>query len=199
MAKQKVESYIFQPGIPITDNRYPGAYELIKNNVEFICDEVVAWIAAQVLANASDPTSFWYNYTYNSPKCERDTRYNLQGTDGNGGVIYDLRYGGNQQARFLASKYWINSTPQIDGDRQPEIAAKNFARDLINNYILTQATFTSAQSPVVTTQYKNNATNYETGADARITELMLTMFQHYKEHRFLVLRCRLVFQQTTCC
>ena len=104
MAKQKVESYIFQPGIPITDNRYPGAYELIKNNVEFICDEVVAWIAAQVLANASDPTSFWYNYTYNSPKCERDTRYNLQGTEGNGGVIYDLRYGGNQQARFLASK-----------------------------------------------------------------------------------------------
>ncbi len=175
MAKQKVESYIFQPGIPITDNRYPGAYELIKNNVEFICDEVVAWIAAQVLANASDPTSFWYNYTYNSPKCERDTRYNLQGTDGNGGVIYDLRYGGNQQARFLASKYWINSTPQIDGDRQPEIAAKNFARDLINNYILTQATFTSAQSPVVTTQYKNNATNYETGADARITELMFVI------------------------
>ena len=172
MAKQKVESYIFQPGIPITDNRYPGAYELIKNNVEFICDEVVAWIAAQVAANSSDPTSTWYNYTYNSPKCERDTRYNLQGTDGNGGVIYDLRYGGNAQARFLASKYWINSTPQIDGDRQPEILAKNFARDLINNYILTQATFTSAQSPVVTTQYKNNATTYETGADTRVTELM---------------------------
>ena len=172
MAKQKVESYIFQPGIPITDNRYPGAYELIKNNVEFICDEVVAWIAAQVAANSSDPTSTWYNYTYNSPKCERDTRYNLQGTDGNGGVIYDLRYGGNAQARFLASKYWINSTPQIDGDRQPEILAKNFARDLINNYILTQATFTSAQSPVVTTQYKNAAVVYETGADTRITTLM---------------------------
>jgi len=162
MAKQKVESYIFQPGIPLSGNRYPGAYELIQNNVEFICDEVVAWIAAQVTANAADPTSFWYNYTYNSPKCERDTRYNLQGTDGTGGVLYDMRYGGNAQARFLASKYWINSTPQIDGDRQPEIAAKNFATTLINNYILPQGAYTSLQTPVVTTQYTNSAVVYET-------------------------------------
>jgi len=172
MAKQKIDTYIFQPGIPLKDNRYPNAYELIQNNVEFICDEVVAWIAAQVLANAADPTSFWYNYTYNSPKCERDTRYNLQGTDGTGGIIYDLRYNGNAQARYLASKYWINSTPQIDGDRQPEIAAKNFARDLINNYILPQQTFTTAQSPIVTTQYTNSAIAYESGADARVTVLM---------------------------
>ena len=28
-------------------------------------------------------------------KCKRDTRYNLQGVDGNGGMLYDLRYGGN--------------------------------------------------------------------------------------------------------
>ena len=172
MAKQKIDTYIFQPGIPLKDNRYPNAYELIQNNVEFICDEVVAWIAAQVLANAADPTSFWYNYTYNSPKCERDTRYNLQGVDGTGGIIYDLRYNGNAQARYLASKYWINSTPQIDGDRQPEIAAKNFARDLINNYILPQQTFTTAQSPIVTTQYTNSAIAYESGADARVTTLM---------------------------
>ena len=171
MAKQKVESYIFQPGIPLSGNRYPGAYELIQNNVEFICDEVVAWIAAQVTANAADPTSFWYNYTYNSPKCERDTRYNLQGTDGTGGVLYDMRYGGNAQARFLASKYWINSTPQIDGDRQPEIAAKNFATTLINNYILPQGAYTSLQTPVVTTQYTNSAVVYETGADTRVTNL----------------------------
>ena len=172
MAKQKIDTYIFQPGIPLKDNRYPNAYELIQNNVEFICDEVVAWIAAQVLANAADPTSFWYNYTYNSPKCERDTRYNLQGVDGTGGIIYDLRYNGNAQARYLASKYWINSTPQIDGDRQPEIAAKNFARDLINNYILPQQAFTTAQSPIVTTQYTNSAIAYESGADARVTTLM---------------------------
>ena len=82
----------------------------------------------------------WSHYTYDSPKCERDTRYNLQGLDGDGGLLYDLRYGGNEQTRFNASKYWINSTPQIDGNRTPEVFAKNYARDLINNYILPQPT-----------------------------------------------------------
>ncbi|MAV94559.1 MAG: hypothetical protein CMA31_02595 [Euryarchaeota archaeon] len=85
-------------------------------------------------------TPSWSHYTYNSPKCERDTRYNLQGIDGDGGLLYDLRYGGNEQTRFNASKYWINSTPQIDGNRTPEVFAKNYARDLINNYILPQPT-----------------------------------------------------------
>ena len=87
-------------------------------------------------------TPSWAGYTYDPALCERDTRYNLQGTDytGTGGILFDLRYGGNEQTRFTASKYWINSTPQIDGNRTPEIFAKNYARDLINNYILAQPT-----------------------------------------------------------
>ena len=172
MAKQKIDTYIFQPGIPLSGNRYPNAYELIKNNIEFIKDEAVGWIAEQVTLNAGNSSSPWYNYTYNSPKCERDTGYNLEGTDGNGGVIFDLRYGGNAQARYLASKYWINSTPQLDGDRQPEILTKNFIVSLINNYILPQTAYTTKQSPVVTTQYTNSGIAYESGADTRITALM---------------------------
>jgi len=292
MAKTKVEQYVFQPGIPVTDNRYGMAHDLIKNNVEFICDETAAWIAEQVkmeptypnayaqiiankefvadevmawfdstypgvhtperhekcerdtrynidaiaydlntggnskcieyakkywegtnsnLANSSEQTyalavnnkvveifkdyilknvayttqqspivttqdtsnpvgesyavyrvielkdilndvtenglsaipavtPSWAGYTYDPVLCERDTRYNLQGTDSTGGILFDLRYGGNEQTRFTASKYWINSTPQIDGNRTPEIFAKNYVRDLINNYILAQPT-----------------------------------------------------------
>ena len=292
MAKTKVEQYVFQPGIPVTDNRYSMAHDLIKNNVEFICDETAAWIAEQVkmeptypnayaqiiankefvadevmawfdstypgvhtperhekcerdtrynidaiaydlntggnskcieyakkywegtnsnLANSSEQTyalavnnkvveifkdyilknvayttqqspivttqdtsnpvgesyavyrvielkdilndvtenglsaipavtPSWAGYTYDPVLCERDTRYNLQGTDSTGGILFDLRYGGNEQTRFTASKYWINSTPQIDGNRTPEIFAKNYVRDLINNYILAQPT-----------------------------------------------------------
>ena len=82
----------------------------------------------------------WAGYTYDPALCERDTRINIQGTEGDGGMLFDLRYGGNEQTRYTASKYWINSTPQIDGDRTPETFAKQFARDLINNYILTQPT-----------------------------------------------------------
>ena len=58
MAKTKVEQYIFQPGIPIKDNRYHMAYDLIKNNVEFICDEVTAWIAEQVKMEPTYPNAY---------------------------------------------------------------------------------------------------------------------------------------------
>ena len=173
MAKKKIDSYIFQPGIPVSENRFPYAYKLINDNTDFIVDELSAWLTAQVAANTGIPGSIWYNYTYNDVLCRRDTRYNLQGTDGVTGVLWDLRYGGNYQARFLASKYWINSTPQIDGDRAPEIAAKNFVVSLINNYILPQVPYTSLQAdPATTTQVYDNGSNYETGTDARITELM---------------------------
>ena len=173
MAKKKIDSYIFQPGIPIIENRFPYAYSLIKSNINFIVEELSAWLTAQVAANTGNPGSIWYNYTYNDVLCRRDTRYNLEGTDGATGVLWDLRYGGNYQARFLASKYWINSTPQIDGDRAPEIAAKNFVVSLINNYILPQVPYTSLQSePPAQVQVYDNGSNYETGTDARITELM---------------------------
>ena len=173
MAKKKIDSYIFQPGIPVSENRFPYAYKLINDNTDFIVDELSAWLTAQVAANTGNPGSIWYNYTYNDVLCRRDTRYNLQGTDGVTGVLWDLRYGGNYQARFLASKYWINSTPQIDGDRAPEIAAKNFVVSLINNYILPQVPYTSLQAdPATTTQVYDNGSTYETGTDARITELM---------------------------
>ena len=172
MAKKKIDSYIFQPGIPLSENRFPYAYKLISTNIDFILEELSAWLTAQVAANTGNPGSIWYNYTYNDVKCRRDTRYNLEGTDGVTGILWDLRYGGNYQARFLASKYWINSTPQIDGDRAPEIAAKNYVVSLINNYILPQVPYTSLQSdPPAQTQVFDNGSNYETGTDARITEL----------------------------
>ena len=62
MAKQKVEQYIFQNGIPITGNRFPSSYDLIKNNVEFITDEINAWIDSKI-ANAQSytPTGAVYN------------------------------------------------------------------------------------------------------------------------------------------
>ena len=103
-------------------------------------------------------------YTYDSAKCERDMGYNLNG------FLNDLRYGGNQESRFNASKYWIGSTPQIDGDRQPEVLVKNYIKGVINDYILTRTAVTTKQSPVVTTQYLGTTAG-EAGVPARITAL----------------------------
>jgi len=111
-------------------------------------------------------------------KCERDMRYNLIGgdeyntvTDQPGGLLHDIRYGGNEQARYLASKYWDRAIPQIDGDRWPEKAAKAFARLLINDYILTNTAFPSRQS--VTTQTINSEYIAESGAGDQVTKVLV--------------------------
>ena len=140
-----------------------GSRTLITNNKEFIKDEVRAWIADQV-ANAS-VGSIWDGYTYNAAKCERDTGLNIDA------IIKDLEYGGNVNTRNTAKKYWKGPTPQIDGTREQEIAAKNFMRDLINTYILPKAVYTTKQSPAVTTQTFGTPVS-ELGAQSRITELV---------------------------
>ena len=130
MAKTKVEQYVFQPGIPVTDNRYGMAHDLIKNNVEFICDETAAWIAeqvkmeptypnayAQIIANkefVADEVMAWFDSTYpgvHTPerheKCERDTRYNIDA------IAYDLNTGGNSKCIEYAKKYWEGTNSNL--------------------------------------------------------------------------------------
>ena len=50
--------------------------------------------------------------------------------------MHDLRYNGNEETSRIASTYWEGTVAQVDGDRLPEIRAKEFTRDLINNNIL---------------------------------------------------------------
>jgi hypothetical protein len=261
MAKKKINDYIFHTGIPYSENRYPNAYWLIQNNVEFIKDEVRAYINSEIAiaaqynvtgatytptdhtmvltigthaltvgsfiklatdsltftpaltidytdiflvkaitadsitidvptsdvtartfssANANAVINVFYNYTNDSnDKCERDMGYNLIGgdirnpvQDQPGGLLYDLRYGGNEQARYLASTYWDGALPQIDGDRNPERAAKEFCAWLIKTYILDNVAYTTKQSPAETTQTINTEYVAETEADAVVDKVL---------------------------
>mgnify|MGYP001291078126 FL=1 len=141
-----------------------GSRALITNNKEFIKDEVRAWIADNV-ANAT-AGSIWQGYTYNAAQTERDIGYNLDA------LVKDLRYGGNEYVRSTASTYWVGPTPQIDGTREQEIAAKNFMRDLVNNYILPKTVYATKQTGTPeTTQYFLGATS-ELGAQDRVTDLV---------------------------
>ena len=63
-----------------------------------------------------------------------------------GGLLYDLRYGGNEQARYSRPTYWDGALPQIDGDRNPERAAKEFCAWLIKTYILDNVAYTTKQN-----------------------------------------------------
>jgi len=91
-----------------------SAYTAIQNNKTTIIAEVV-------------PDA---EYTYNQEKCERDTGFNLTAW------LHDLRYGGNEETQRIARTYWEGEVAQVDGDRLPEIRAKEFTRDLINNNVL---------------------------------------------------------------
>ena len=48
MAKRKISQYKFKPGIGYTENKYPNAHALLKNNKIWLIDEVAAFIQARV-------------------------------------------------------------------------------------------------------------------------------------------------------
>ena len=129
MAKKKIYNYKFYPGIGLNDNTYPNAWALLTLNKTFIQKEVTAWIAQQVADNASG----FEGYTYSGPKCERDTGFNIDAW------AHDLRYTGNEETTRIAKTYWEQDVAQVDGDRQAEIKAKEFTRDLIINHVFTNS------------------------------------------------------------
>ena len=106
------------------------------------------------------------NYIYDSAKCERDIGYIIDA------YLNDIRYGGNVKTRFVASRYWVGDTPQIDGDRKPEIVTHQFIRDLIVDTILPQVPYGlpyQAQIPIYTNG--DSTVSGETLARSRITDL----------------------------
>jgi len=100
----------------------------------------VTWAAGGLQAAKSDidtnkttiinTVNGFKNYTFNSAKCERDSGYVIDA------LLFDLRYGGNEETRRIASFYWVGTVPQIDGSRLAEVEAYLFLADLINNYII---------------------------------------------------------------
>ncbi|MBR19771.1 MAG: hypothetical protein CMA64_06450 [Euryarchaeota archaeon] len=160
MAKKKIDNYKFYPGLGLDDSHYPNAEFLINANKNFIQYEVEAWIQQQVADNATD----FSGYTYDGARCRRDTNFNVVAW------IHDLKYGGNEETTRIANTYWEKTVAQIDGNRQPEIKAKQFTRDLIINHVLSN----SAQStPYQSThaQVINTAYTSEPAAGTRIQAL----------------------------
>lgn len=145
----------------ITDlNIYPNAVAQLTANKEFLKDEIVAWITAQVSGNIEP----FIGYTYNSIA--------FKTTVGNiiDSYIYGLKYNSDAKTREVAQKFWIGNTAQITGSRSPEIAAYTKLRDIIDGYILTNALYTSQQSPITSVQDRTGLAG-ELVADDRVDVL----------------------------
>lgn len=102
-------------------------------------------------------------YIFDSTKCNRDIGYVVDA------YLNDLRYGGNADIRYIASRFWSGTTPQLSGDRQPEIVTQQWIANLITGNLLPQSSYTPLQVSVG--RYTNNAITYETGSDTRIAVL----------------------------
>lgn len=161
MAKKLVKNYSFTPGVSLDANLRPDAYSLISQNRTFIIKEIVAYIQNQV--DAGDPD--YSGYTFSTAKCERDSGYVIDA------LLHDLRYGGNEQIHYVASQYWDGTVPQVDGSRIPEYEAYQFARDLINTYILTNTADLSPEQ-VIEIQVLDLSKTAESGSTTRVTTLL---------------------------
>jgi hypothetical protein len=137
----------------------PNAVYLFEANKRFIQEETIAYIQY----NVDNSISPYANYTYNAEKCRRDVSYILEG------YLSDLKKGGNRQTYFNAEKYWENGVAQVDGDRQPEIYAHTFIRDLIDNFIWTNIAFTPKQ--ILVSQVRDLSYTAEEPAQTRLKEL----------------------------
>lgn len=137
----------------------PYAEVLLTANRTFLQEEVIAWIDNNVTA----ATSYWNGFTYNSDYCYRDVGYIVDA------ITYDLQFGGNEKTIIAARRYWNGNVNKIAGQERQTIDALNRLRDVINNYIFTNTTYSTSQNSVTQTTNSNNA---ESNSTTRVTALM---------------------------
>ena len=203
MAKTKVDNYVFRPGISYNANKYPAAYDALTNNTEFLKAESIAYINSRITTDTNanlftnGSTLFYenidfmtleallyiedrrdagapgfFNYTYNQDEWESDLDRVLNA------IYKDLRWGGNFHTRYVASSFWIDDDPQIDGDRQAEVLTYQWLESLVNSNIMAGNVYASLQDPVDSSyeaQYIIGAPA-EASISTRITELFSIIY-----------------------
>ncbi len=109
---------------PGLDSMLANAKTLLLDNIEFIKDEVIGYIA-----------STYPSLSYDTVKCSRDTQYIIEA------LVYDLIYGGNSQTIDSGVKYYssvISGNPlQIPtGQKAETIDSLNWAKYLAKTVIV---------------------------------------------------------------
>jgi len=119
---------IFMENPSGADQGFINAKDNLIDNVNFIAEETVAWINAQIAGNI-DP--FNTLFTYDQAKCTRDTKLIVFS------VVYDMIYGGNSQSRDAGLKYYDGvgddssaNVLQIPGQVLQTVAALNRAKEV---------------------------------------------------------------------
>jgi len=162
--KSLIQNYVLtNTAYPVqTGFGYPNASAIIEANKEFIIDEVDAWLQQAIASGAG----IWSSFAYDRAKCNRDVGIILDG------IAFDLKFGGNTKTRYNAYRYFEGAYSKIAGEEAQTVAALNYARDLVADYIVTNTAFASLQTGPGATKQTTSLTVGETASRARIDTLM---------------------------
>jgi len=195
MAKKRINTYKFTPGIPQSGNLFPNAWAQINANYEWLKDESSAYIDAKIVedtaANLYPNTSTRYLNNKEYVKAEVAAWVAVQ-VAGNiapfagytktateikndvGKVIeaayLDTRYGGNENIRKQSQTYYIDGVLQLAAAGEPEIAYMEKARDIFDLYIFPGLAYSSINTDGLSqnTSGTNAEVNGRTGYLANI-------------------------------
>ena len=158
-----VQDYYPTHDFAATNVQNPNAEALLFKNKAFIQEEVTAWINYQINTGAtvtySDGTANFTGFKYSSAKCKRDVGYIVDAW------INDLSRGGNIETRRVAASYLagnINAVKVNNANQNNTVdqiaqtnAALEFARDLVQNYVLKNIVYPTKQG-----YFQATATNF---------------------------------------
>jgi len=131
----------------------PNASDLIRRNIEFVQEEVIAWV------NATYPS-----LQYIQSKCYRDIGYILSAID------FDIQHSSNNKTVDAALYYWDGAVSQVVGQTIETIAAINKAKEIVADYILTQTAWTAINTNGATQDLTGTAA--EPGISVEVEGLM---------------------------
>jgi len=125
--------------------RYPFSSYLLERNKQFVQDEVIAWIDAQISGNVPP---FSGAFTYDSAKCRRDIGLLIDAT------LYDMKHGGNVKSREAAISYYTDLGVSYITDQEDETAAAITRAIFIAQQVIANNTGYTAEQ-VVTPQFSD--------------------------------------------
>jgi hypothetical protein len=141
-----------------------------------------SWLTAQVVTDFTttiDATTtiqnqtinylnetFTREFTFNSTKCNRDTKYIVDA------LTYDILYGGDSATVQAAQSYWVGATSQVNGQQPETAAALKWVKTLLGDVLLDVV----AADPEQAVETQDTTAGAGTATEVTRAESLLTTF-----------------------
>ena len=116
--------------------------------------------------------TFTRDFTFNSTKCERDTKYIVDA------LTYDILYGGNSASVFAAQSYYYGYLNQIDGETDETAAAIEWVGTLLADVLLADTALKTAQSVATQNTSASAASDIEVTRALELLSLMKNVIRY---------------------